>query len=106
MCFHSDLHYEVASVCQGAKACIDHQKLIGSKDGEITLIEKLTKSELGIDELVSENEMQQSELASHLLFGNEAIKLRRVVIRSMPGKPASRESSQEINLAMEGLPEH
>ena len=102
----SDLQYEVASGCQGAKACIDHQKLIGSKDGEITLIEKLTKSELGIDELVSENEMQQSELASHLLFGNEAIKLRRVVIRSMPGKPEARESSQEINLAMEGLPEH
>ena len=102
----SDLHYEVASVHQGARACIDHRNLIASKEGEITLVEKLAKSELGIVELVSKTELQQSQLASHLLFGNEAIKLRRVVIGSRLGKPEARESSQEINLAMEGLPEH
>ena len=102
----SYLHYEVASVHQGARACIDHRNLIASKDGEITLVEKLAKSELGIVELVSKTELQQSQLASHLLFGNEAIKLRRVLIGSRLGKPEARESSQEINLAMEGLPEH
>ena len=102
----SDLAYEVASCYQGARACINHQKLIASKEGEITLVAKLAKSELGIDDLVPKSEVQQSELASHLLFGNEAVELRRVVIRSTPGKPEVRKSSQEINLAMEGLPEH
>ncbi|MBD21453.1 MAG: hypothetical protein CMM37_10475 [Rhodospirillaceae bacterium] len=102
----SDLHYEVATVHQGARACIDHRNLIAPKDGEIKLVEKLAKSELGIVELVSKTELQQSQLASHLLFCNEAIKLRRVVIGSRLGKPEARESSQEINLAMKGLPEH
>ena len=70
------------------------------------MVDKLAKSKLGIKSLHTRPAVEQSEDASHLLFGNEAIKLSRVVILNRPGERECLESSQEINMAMKDLPEH
>ena len=84
----------------------DNRNLICSEDGGTILVDKLAKSKLGIKSLHTRPAVEQSEDASHLLFGNEAIKLSRVVILNRPGERECLESSQEINMAMKDLPEH
>ena len=101
-----DKDYEVISEHQGIQACIDNKNLICSSDGGTILIDKIAKSKLGINSLNSRSLGEQSDEASHLLFGNEAIKLSRVVILNRPGERVCLESSQEINLAMKDLPKH
>ena len=101
-----DKDYEVISGHQGIQACIDNKNLICSSDGGTILIDKIAKSKLGINSLNSRSVGEQSDEASHLLFGNEAIKLSRVVILNRPGERVCLESSQEINLAMKDLPKH
>ena len=70
------------------------------------MVDKLAKSKLGIKSLHSRSVVGESEEASHLLFGNEAIKLSRVVILNRPGERECLESSQEINMSMKDLPKH
>ena len=98
--------YEVIPIHGGIQACIDNKNLICSKDGGTILVDKITKSKLGIKRFNSESGGEQSEEASHLLFGNEAIKLSRVAILNRPGERECLESSQEINIAMKDLPKH
>ena len=102
----SNKDFEVASGHQGIQACIDNRNLICSEDGGTILVDKLAKSKLGIKSLHTRLAVEQSEDASHLLFGNEAIKLSRVVILNRPGERKCLESSQEINMAMKDLPKH
>tara|TARA_B100000902_G_C27281059_1_gene901799 strand:+ start:145 stop:1503 length:1359 start_codon:yes stop_codon:yes gene_type:complete len=98
--------YEVISAHQGIQACIDNKNLICSEDRGTILVDKIAKTKLGVQSFKSSSAEQLSKEASHLLFGNEAIKLSRVAILNRPGERQCLESSQEINVAMKDLPEY
>ena len=102
----SSKDYEIISGHRGIQACIDYKNLICSEDEGTILVDKIAKSKLGIKSLNARFGGEQSDEASHLLYGNEAIKLSRVAILNRPGERECIESSQEINMAMKDLPEH
>ena len=90
---------------QGIQACLEHRSLIASNKDEITLISKFKTSDLGLKNLPKKTEGLQTEEATHALFANEAIEIRRLDIKNVLEGPDINRSSRTLNFIVEDLPE-
>jgi len=90
---------------QGIQACLEHRSLIASNKDEITLISKFKTSDLGIKNSPKKSEELQTEEATHALFANEAIEIRRLDIKNVLEGPDINRSSRTLNFIVEDLPE-
>ena len=97
--------YEIVPSNQVIESCLNYQKLIAAEQGNLMLVDKLAISDLGINDPTTLSEKLSSDGATHLLLGNEAIQLNRVVLRNSSKETMATETSLDINCSREGLPE-